>query len=90
MHNHVLSTYCLILFALWQMLVMRLRFFKIVWHDIKLVIVVVGLMDLVVVKAVGDSSSMEGGSGHLFIRIFFIFSRLIRLMGLIEVVPVSV
>ena len=75
-----------------QLLVMRLRFFKIVWHDITLLIVLVGLCDLLVINFVsGDRGPMlrQDITGRIFIRLAFIFSRLIRLLGMVETVPVG-
>ncbi|XP_076449113.1 sperm-specific sodium:proton exchanger-like [Babylonia areolata] len=74
--------------ALGELLVMRLRFFKIVWHDITLMIVVMGMVDLIVNSAMSDLRQMQSGyRGRLFIRLIFIISRNIRLLSMVETVP---
>ena len=75
-----------------QLLVMRLRFFKIVWHNITLLIVLTGLVDMLFMMAIGHSQedrSAFRSVGHVYIRICFILSRSVRLLGLVETVPVG-
>ena len=73
-----------------QLLVMRLKFFKIVWHDITLLIVLTGLVDMVVM-ILDDSrneTAYSSSIGHTYVRICFILSRSVRLLGMVEIVPV--
>lgn len=73
-----------------QIMVMRLRFFKVVWHVIDLLIVVVGMLDIFVLHAVPVKETPDGGTviGQKFIRVCFILSRLVRLLSLVEISPV--
>ena len=69
---------------------MRLKFFKIVWHDITLLIVLTGLVDTVVM-ILDDSrneTAYSASIGHTYVRICFILSRSVRLLGMVEIVPV--
>ena len=70
---------------------MRLRFFRIVWHDITLMIVLTGLLDMLVMMAVKRTYTVpkEGSIGESYIRLSFILSRSLRLLGLVEAVPVG-
>lgn len=71
--------------TLGELLVMRLRFFKIVWYDISLLVVVVGMLDVLVMYLVPkrDYSSVQAG-GQTYIRVCFILSRMVRRLGQIE------
>ncbi|KAK7114505.1 hypothetical protein V1264_000560 [Littorina saxatilis] len=70
--------------ALGELLVMRLRFFKIVWHNITMVIVLVGLLDILVMASLGQTKK---NVAHVFTRVLFVLSRLVRLLGLVEIIP---
>jgi len=69
---------------------MKLRFFKTLWHDITLMIVLTGLVDLLVMMALEHSLSYKKETvGRKYIRVTFILSRFLRLLGLVESVPVG-
>ena len=69
---------------------MKLRFFKTLWHDITLMIVLTGLLDMLVMTALENSLADKKESvGRKYIRITFILSRFLRLLGLVESVPVG-